>query len=238
MIEYSSSGFTLNAERVVDKIHSNYLQQLLPGIRLQLQFSRPSHARLHARLVGYEAGRYLLIRLTETDNWRRYMNHLLEENEVVVRMRLDESRAEFVAFKSTIKWRGYSPINMLYLHFPDVVERCDLRQYPRVATCFSASLTESVVRPGSQVIQGCIKDVSLGGCCFEFPLPDNKAALAPKTVLVRTGDSLEIVADVRNQREGDGDRLAIGLKFRHSINEIKSALNRLYIAPDQLLKPL
>lgn len=237
MIEYSSSGFTLKSERVVDKIHANYLQQLLPGIRLQLQFSRPSHARLHARLVGYEAGRYLLIRLTEPDNWRRYMNHLLEENEVVVRMRLDETRAEFVAFKTSIKWRSYSPLNMLYLNFPDIVERCDMREHPRVATSFSATLTDSVVRPGGQVIQGCIKDVSLGGCAFEFPLPDNKSALGPKTVLVRTGDNLEMVGEVRNQREGEGDRLAIGLKFRHSVNEIKSILNRLYIAPELLLKP-
>lgn len=234
MIEYSSSGFTLKSERVVDKIHANYLQQLLPGIRLQLQFSRPSPARLHARLVGYEAGRYLLIRLTESDHWRRYMNHLLEENEVVVRMRLDEARAEFVAFKSCIKWRGYSPVNMLYLHFPNIVERCDLRAHPRVATCFAASLSDAVVRAGGQVIQGCIKDVSLGGCCFEFPLPDNKAALSPKTVMVRTGNNVEMLGEVKNQREGSENRLAIGLKFRHSVNEIKSVLHRLYIAPEHL----
>lgn len=226
-----------NANRVVDKLDPGYLNELRPGCLLQLQFTTPIHQRMTAKLVGYEAGRYLLVRLVEQDAWRRCGNFLFENNDVVIRMLLEGSRGECLAFKTAVRWRGYNPINMIYLYYPDVIEKCDLREHPRVATCIDARLSDSVRCPESnRPVKGRISDVSLGGCCFEFVLPFKKQGVSPRSVVIGAGENLSVLAEVRNQRPGHNANLAVGLHFRSPLEDVKQLLTKLYVSPDMLVK--
>ncbi len=226
-----------SANHVVDKLDAVYLKELRPGCLLQLQFTNPMHKRVSAKLIGYEAGRYLLVRVLEQDSWSQSNNFLFENNEVVVRMLLEGSRGECLAFKTAIRWRAYNPINMIYFYFPDEIEKCDLRTHPRVPTCIDANLTGSLrCTENHNPLRGCIRDVSLGGCCFEFTLPLRKQGLSPRSVIIGAGEGLSVLADVRNQRPCSDARVAVGLNFRSSQEDVKQLLSKLYIASDMLVK--
>lgn len=226
---------TVSTNHVVHRTSASYVSELSPGCMLQLQFGSPMQQRFPAKLVGFEMGRYLLVRLLEHESWYRYNRFLYDNNEVVVRTLIEGGRGECLAFKSAIRWRSYNPLNMLFLYFPEEVERYDLRSHPRVATCISANISDSLKVVGQEEpLKGCIKDVSLGGCCFEFILPPKKMGIAPRPVIIGAGDNMTLLAEVRNQRKKGDSRVLVGLRFQNPLEEIERVLTGLYIASDML----
>ena len=224
-----------NAKNITNRISSSYVSELSPGCTLQLQFGSPMQQRVPAKLVGFEMGRYLVVRLFEHESWHRYGNFLYENNEVVVRTLVEDGRGECLAFKTAVRWRSYNPINMLFLYFPDEVEKFDLRSHRRVATCIEASLSDTLKVVGQEEpLKGCIKDVSLGGCCFEFILPPKKLGIAQRPLLIGAGNSMRLTAEVRNQRKSGDSKVSVGLHFQNTVEEIDAALSSLYIASEML----
>lgn len=220
----------------VTVMNAGYLQQITPGCCVQLQIEQPSTRRISTKLVGYEVGRYLMVRLVDDNCWRTSNLHLQEHNPVVVRILVAGGKGECIAFKSQIRWRGYNPVPLLYLEYPERIEKCDLRAHPRVSTCISADIAESVKRPNTNLpLHGRITDVSLGGCCFEMQLPNNKKAVTPRTIMVEAGNGHQICADIRNQRALADHKLAVGLQFCGDQKAIQGLLSNLYIAPEALM---
>ncbi len=222
-------------EHQVETVRAACINGIPPGCMVQLQFSFPNQQRMCAKLVGYENQRYIMLRLTEPEYWSRFSQFFFESNPVVVRLLVENERGECVAFRSAVQWRGFQPLDMLYLEFPDYVQKCDLRAHKRVSTCITANVADCIkARDSEPPVLGCIKDVSLGGCCFEFDLPLDRKGVSPRAVQVTAGNNVNLMAEIRNQRQLPERRIAIGLRFRSSVSETKKLLSSLYIAPEML----
>lgn len=211
--------------------NNSCLETLKPGVNVQLQFSFPTAKRVSATLIGYEAGDFLLVRLADNGNWHQFDRHFYQDNSVVARL-LDESdQGQCLAFRSKIEWASTKPYNLLYLSYPDVVEQYHLRAFKRLTTCISAQISGEQDTP----VEGVLSDVSLGGCCFTFDLPDGKYAVSEKTVTLAAGESLFVLSDIRNQRALRGNQLAVGMQFRNGPAEIQQALKKLHVPPSALV---
>lgn len=227
---------SVNKKVEIETLGTENLRSVLPGCSVQLQFGTPEPVRLPARLIGYDHKKYLIVKLVENDYWTRHAACLFEGNEVVVRMLLDGSRGECIAYKTRIRWKGYNPLDFLYLAYPETVQKCDFRVHPRVATCFAGNLNETVRDDlNDRGVNGVIKDVSLGGCCFEFDLPKRHIGISEKSFQLVAGDQKPVIAEVRNQRKISEARIAVGMQFRTSLTDIKKLLSSLYIAPEMLV---
>lgn len=220
----------------IETVDTDNLKTVLPGSTVQLQFSSPDSVRLPAKLIGYDHKKYLIVKLLEPEHWSRYQRSFYENNQVVARMVVDDKRGECIAFATRIRWKGVNPLDFLYLSFPQTLQKCEFRNHPRVSTCIIGKLNGLSKAKASETGQsGVIKDISLGGCCFEFELPPNYVRITQKSFNVRAGDNEGICVEVRNQRPVSPSRIAVGLQFRSSLTDIKKLLSRLYIAPEMLV---
>lgn len=229
----------MSAQRKLDieTLSADCLKTVLPGCTIQLQFGTPDSVRVTGRLIGYDHNKYMIVKLNEQEASHRFEKCLFEGNSLVARMLIEGGRGECIAFKSTIRWRGYNPLNFLYLAFPMVVQKCDYRTHPRVPTCIVANLTDTIRSADnhSQRVNGYLRDVSLGGCCFEFQLPEHHRGISSKPLQVTVGENQPFTAEVKNQRTISDSRIAVGMQFRTSLSDVKTLLSRLYIAPEMLV---
>ena len=135
---------SVNKKIEIENLGAQNLQSILPGCCVQLQFGTPGAVRLRARLIGYDHGKYLIVKLVNNDYWIRHSGCLFEGNEVVVRMIVDDTRGGCIACKTLIRWQGYNPLDFLYLAYPESIQKCGFRGHPRVSTYISANLNEAM----------------------------------------------------------------------------------------------
>lgn len=120
-----------------------------------------SHVK--ATMVGLIPESYVLIALT--DKITGIENKLFEGNDVVVRY-LDAGAV--YGFQSQIIGRVTKPHRLIFLSYPKVVARKELRHNERVPVLWPAK-AEALGR----IFTGAILDISSGGCRFNFkPEPE------------------------------------------------------------------
>lgn len=216
-------------------LQGDFISQVLPGCKMKLEFTGGDLPRVAATLIGYEVNKYLIVRLDNYAHWSRYAEFLLPDNKLVARLVLENRYGECIAFRSMVRWQGHHPLDFLYLSFPETIQKVDLRAHKRVPACITAMLTDTLkLLHGGRKMKGCISDVSLGGCKFEFSLPHNRSGVSPRPVQICAGKNLILKADIKNQQPGRQDRIAVGMQFLTSEKETKKLLSALYIAPEML----
>jgi len=134
-----------------------------------------SHVK--ATLVGLMPESYVLIALN--DKITGLENKLFEGNDVVVRYL--ESGTVY-GFQSQIIGRVTKPHSLIFLSYPKVVARKELRHNERVPVLWPAK-AEALGR----VVTGAILDISSGGCRFNFKPGSEEAK-----VRFSPGDTLQI----------------------------------------------
>lgn len=219
--------------------HSSlYLKKLNPGCPLTVQVMGCSKMRFTSHLIGYEVGNYLLVALPVEIRKHFQGNILMTGTQAVVRLLLEGEEGECLAFKSSIETCMTHPHDFIFMSFPRVVETCELRKYPRLSTCISASVCNANSR-SSEVLHGRMKDVSLGGCRFSFDLPDSANKVNYKAVDFLLGDDpshpvSNLPGEIRSQRIHHG-QMQIGIKFVNDEHKNEQELLRLHIDRESLL---
>lgn len=223
--------FETGAFHQVQTLSASYLNQLPSGSRLQLQTVGPDSKRFSCKLIGLEHNDYLLIKFPDNGNWLDFDRLFYPGAPFITRMLIENGRGECIAFNSEVRWVSQSPFRLVYLDFPRQIERADLRLYPRVATALTAKLSNLSSKP----VVGVIDDVSLGGCCFSFHLPEGKACMAKGQVSITAGSQFFMKANVRNQRKDKDGRLSVGLSFSADEGDVMRSLQKLHIAKEPLV---
>lgn len=223
------------AELSSQQVSGQFMREVLPGCAMKLEFTGGGLPRIPAKLVGYENQKYLIVRLDDPSYWSRYAEFLKPDNKLIARLLVENHYGECIAFRSMVRWQGHHPLDFLYLSFPESIQKVELRAHKRVPTCIQAILSDTLkILQGGRQLTGHISDVSLGGCKFEFCLPDDRIAVSPRPVQVNVGNNTFLKADIKNQRSTQQDRIAIGMQFLTSEKETKKLLSALYVAPEML----
>ena len=214
-----------------------YIKRLQPGCQMTVQVVGTNKLRFTTHLIGYEVGNYLLVALPVDVRKHFQGNILLGGAQVVIRLLLEGEDGKCLAFKSNIESCTTHPHGFIFMSFPKQVESCELRKYPRLSTCMSAHICSAGV--AAEVLDGRMKDVSLGGCRFCFDMPDNAKDVNYKSVNFLLGDDIHkpiirMPAEIRSQRVYRG-QMQLGIKFDSDERSNEKELMRLHIDRDSLL---
>ena len=98
------------------------LFELHPGRSLDLQINHPVPLRLKLILVGYELGKYIILKYPKVARSSDYKDVLIEGNVMIVRYLMEGNKGECFAFRSSIKHISLNPEKLIFLEYPKQIE--------------------------------------------------------------------------------------------------------------------
>lgn len=210
------------------------LFELGPGKMLDLQINNPLPVRLKLALVGYELGRYIILKHPRTSNSLEYSDVFIEGNRVIVRYLLEGDKGECFAFSSSIRHVCQYPEKLLFLEYPKEIENRQLRTLQRTSIHLASSIKlNDDSKNKSATISGVIVDISADGCCFSFKAQSDRTTVKKRDVLVciqsPVDGEIKIPATVCNSRNEQGE-VSVGIKFMDASNMVPKLLSQLFIA--------
>ena len=202
--------------------NAKFCLDLLPGKTIDIQFTNPLTVRFKLTLIGYEAGKYLILKYPPQAKNNQYNDVLKEGNGAIVRYIVEGERGECVAFSTTILAIAFRPEKLIYLAYPKRIESRQLRQVNRLQTHIPAkiSINKDQNYDSENLLQGIIIDISATGCRFTVHVNSGFLALKKRQVFVHLLSPIDnsfvvISAHVRNNQM-QGNRLNVGIEFAES----------------------
>ena len=207
--------------------------ELQPGKSLDLQINHPVPLRLKLSLVGYELGRYIILKYPKGSNTSEYRDVLAEGNVLIIRYLMEGSKGECFAFRSTIKHITQYPEKLIFIEYPKEIENRQLRQQPRMSIHIPASImVDDSIDDENTEISGIISDISTRGCGFTFEATNKKTNVNKRDIIVclqnAQGEDIKVLANVRNSRNEKGT-VNVGIQFLDEDNVVPKLLMQLAI---------
>lgn len=209
------------------------LFELQPGKSLDLQINHPVSLRLKLTLVGYELGKYILLKYPKVMKPSQYKDVLVEGNVMIVRYLLEGNKGECFAFRSTIRNITTYPEKLLFLEYPKNIENRQLRMQQRTSIHIPAAIMiEKDDTNAEMKINGAISDISLKGCGFSFKSKSSSTNVNKRKVFVclqsPSGADMKISAQVCNSRNDQGV-VSVGIQFLEEDKLLPELLDQLFI---------
>lgn len=223
---------TLEAVDLEDQKEPFDIFELLPGKILDIQINHPVQVRLKVPLIGYELGKYIILKFPAIANVANYNDVLVEGNVVVVRYLLEGDQGCCFAFRSTIKYISQKPERLLYLSYPKKIENRQLRLHQRIITHLPAAISLNEPDQSNVKINGIIGDLSLKGCGFTFKASSDSVKVNEREIFVcvshHSSGEMRIPAKVCNSRNERG-KVNVGIKFVEGDKQVIALLEHLFI---------
>lgn len=209
------------------------LFELEPGKYMDLQINHPVALRLKLMLVGYELGKYILLKYPKVTHNSEYKDVLVEGNVIIVRYLLEGSKGECFAFRSAVKNVSTYPEKLLFLEYPKKIENRQLRTQQRTSIHLPAVIMiEEDENSKEMKLHGAIVDISLKGCGFTFKSKSTSTNVNKRDVFVclqtPAGVDMKISAKVRNSRNDKGV-VSVGIQFIGENEQLPTLLEQLFI---------
>ncbi|WP_227006565.1 PilZ domain-containing protein [Shewanella donghaensis] len=207
---------------------------LMPGSMVDLQIDFPVKFRTKATLVGFEIGKYIILKHPAPLQMNNYKDVFVDGNGVVVRYLLEGQQGECFAFKTTIRNVTKFPEKFIFLTYPKEIENRQLRTHQRFVTHLPSSIQareDGKAKQGTE-LKGIISDISSKGCGFLFKTDNENLKVNEKDIFVNirnpNDETTTIPAKVCNSRFENG-KVNVGIKFEDNDPQIKKLLNQLFI---------
>jgi len=207
--------------------------ELQPGKSIDLQINHPVSLRLKLILVGYELGKYILLKYPRVTNTSEYNDVLVEGNVMIVRYLMEGNKGECFAFRSAIKNISNYPEKLLFLEYPKKIENRQLRMQQRTSIHIPAVIMiEEDENNKEMKIHGAISDISLKGCGFSFKSKSSTTNVNKRKVFVclqsPSGVDMKLSAQVCNSRNDKGV-VSVGIQFLDADDRLPELLEQLFI---------
>ncbi len=213
------------------------LFELQPGKSLDLQINHPVSLRLKLTLVGYELGKYIVLKYPQITRVSDYKDVLIEGNVIIVRYLMEGNKGECFAFRASIKSISLNPEKLLFLEYPKEIENRQLRTQQRTSIHLpSAIMLEGMGGVNDTRINGIIIDISPKGCGFTFKSESEKTKVNKRKIFVciqsHIDGEIRVPAKVCNSRNASGT-VNVGIQFIDDENQIPKLLAQLFIEVDE-----
>lgn len=209
--------------------------ELLPGKLLDIQINFPVTVRKKLTLVGYELGKYLVLKWPKSAHKNDYNDVLVEGNGMIVRYLLEGSAGKCYAFRTKITSIIQYPERLVFVDYPETLENRELRNQQRKETHIPAAISmgsELTEKTKSQKIKGIIYDINTKGCGFSFKANNDKVKVNNKDIVVWFNGEDNIVkklsAKVCNSRNDNG-KVNVGIQFYDEADDVLSTLEELQL---------
>ncbi len=207
--------------------------ELLPGKIVDIQINHPVPVRFKTPLIGYELGKYIILKHPDPARANNYRDVLVEGNVMIVRYLMEGSHGQCFAFRTTIRAVTLIPEKFIILHYPHNIENRELRMQQRITTHLPAKIMSVETKEGvdSSAITGVIADISSKGCGFVFKTSNDKVKVNERDIIVSINlpdEKVEIMARVRNSRYENG-KVNVGIQFLDEDKQVRQVLEHLFI---------
>ncbi|MBL4942237.1 MAG: flagellar brake protein [Colwellia sp.] len=207
--------------------------ELQPGKSMDLQINHPVPLRLKLQLVGYDIGKYILLKYPRVTSTSEYKDVLVEGNVMIVRYLMEGNKGECFAFRSTIKHITIYPEKFLFLEYPKKIENRQLRTQQRTSIHIPAVIMIEEDENNKEMrINGAISDISLKGCGFSFKSKSSSTNVNKRKVFIclqsPAGVDMKISSEVCNSRNKQGV-VNVGIKFLEVDEHLPELLEQLFI---------
>jgi c-di-GMP-binding flagellar brake protein YcgR len=129
-------------------------------------------------------------------------------------------------FQSTVEHISFQPIPVIYLAYPDQVERVNLRKEKRVKVNLATDL-RSASGEETKTVPGRIVDISHSGCRVLVDQGFEMNDLVDLRIGVEGGQTIEVPAStVRNVTNLGGGHYALGLQFTEETADWRDYVTR------------
>jgi len=212
------------------------LAYLRPGDMIDVEFASAAKVRTKLQIVGFETGKYLLLKQPNPRTEGSYADVLFEGNPVIVRLVLEGETGECIAFKTKIRAVTNFPFRLLYLEYPQEVENRALRAQKRVRTHIPVDVTADSSQSDNKkkLASGVIVDISSAGCRILFKATPNEAGnVTHMNIKVSIGSAaqkelLTLSGQIMNQRKERG-MISVGVRFTDEDSHINTVFDHLLI---------
>ena len=167
-----------NVDDFLDRVDIGQELAIECGTALQLEVDGVD-TRVASQFVGMEADRFLIVRTPTMSQFGGISIKLYTGNRVVVRYVFDGS---VYGFETTIMDSISSPVRLLFLAYPKVINERNIRSNRRVHTTLPAT-----VELGDQSAEGTITDISLKGCQLAI-----RSDRLPESAAAKVGDAIAL----------------------------------------------
>jgi hypothetical protein len=210
--------------------------ELQPGKNMDLQINHPVPLRLKLPLVGYELGKYILLKYPRVKCTSEYKDVLVEGNIIIVRYIMEGNKGECFAFRSAIKHISTYPEKLLFLEYPNKIENRQLRMQQRTSIHIPAAIMIEEDENNKEMrIVGAVSDISLKGCGFLFKSKSNSTNVNKRKVYIclqsPAGVDMKLSAQVCNSRNDNGV-VSVGIQFLEADDRLPDLLEQLFINTD------
>lgn len=207
--------------------------ELQPGKSMDLQINHPLPLRLKLALVGYELGKYILLKYPRVKSSSEYKDVLVEGNVIIVRYLMEGNKGECFAFRSAIKYISTYPEKLLFLEYPKMIENRQLRMQQRASIHIPAFIMiEEDENNKGMKINGVISDISLKGCGFLFKSKSSSTNVNKRKIYIYlknpAGVDMKLLAQVCNSRNDKGI-ISVGIQFLEDDDRLPELLEQLFI---------
>ena len=209
------------------------LFELQPGKSLDLQINHPIALRLKLPLIGYELGKYIILKYPKGASTSEYQDVLVEGNVLIVRYLMEGNKGECFAFRSSIKSITQYPEKLLFIEYPKKIENRQLRTQQRTSIHLpGVIMLEDSSNNKATKINGIIGDISAKGCGFTFKTKSANATVNKRDIFVcirsPTDGDVKIPARVCNSRNDNGT-VSVGIQFIDEGKLVPKLLSQLFI---------
>ena len=210
--------------------------ELQPGKTMDLQINHPVPVRLKLILIGFEIGKYILLKYPKVTSTSEYKDVLIEGNVMIVRYLMEGNKGECFAFRSTIKHITIYPEKFIFLEYPKKIENRQLRTQQRTSIHIPAFIMIEEDENNKEMrIKGAISDISLKGCGFSFKSKSSTTNVNKRKVFMclqgPDGDEMKLSAQVCNSRNEKGV-VNVGIQFLEIDDKLPLLLEQLFINTD------
>ncbi len=192
------------------------------GTSLEVQIEK-TDPRLTCELFAVEEGKFLIIKMSPFQSMQNATRLVHKGTNIAVRYMHEGT---VFGFKSLILHFMVEPAKLIFIKYPEEIERYDLRVHKRI-TCY----LPANVRIADKSVEGTIMDISKEGCQFSV-----KNAKAENSLKLQVDNEISvsfqlpgvekdlIVAGEQKSMKKDRDSVYVGVKFSNMDIEVQEKL--------------
>ncbi len=175
----------------------------------------PKNIRYKSSIVGWKTDNLVIIDMPILNG--AYVN-LADGCTCIVRYIHRGSDCEFET--KVLKSINDTKLPLIYLSYPNLIERISLRKHDRIQTAIPAYIEVQLndKNDKTETLQGSILDLSVGGCLLDIPdhkgvNPDIESKIYLSFSLANTGDRVEVVPATIKRIQKVRDNTMAGAQF-------------------------
>lgn len=193
------------------------------GQFVDVEIQNHLHDRFKSFLIGAKDGQYLILEQPDNKRYGFVRDQLCEGQTIIIRTICEQTTGECMAFRSVVEGIINHPRRLLFVSFPDSIQKRELRGEQRTAIRYPAQI---YIKKEADRINGVITDISDGGCRFEFGAGETVKGIKQEYIHIEfdhpdTQERQELYSKVCSQRK-ERDIISIGLAFDPPLKNLKS----------------